>query len=468
MKFTDVLKQCFFNLWRRKVRTFLAVLGVFIGIFSILATVSIGLALTYNLDSQIQNMDGIRVITVRQGFGQKKDPRTGKPLESPKLTEKYIKELASIKGVVEVSPAWSLNGMGALGKNQVWTGIQAVKSEILPHLGKSLILGQGLKENDTKSILIPASVIYDSLELYGTWDENGQYQEPSLSKEELSRYLGKVFEHSFDYNYKSKYKNNFQDESMANVKYPVTEFSIAGIIKSGGFDRSSYITEKALFSVIEEMIKANPTEKEKISQYTSTYETYKQKKEYDEVLVAVGRVEDVKTVIKNLEDRGLTANSPISFFESIRQMFAMVQFVLGGLGGISLLVAMIGITNTTIMTIYERTKEIGIMKVIGANLQDIRNLFLFESGLIGFVGGVVATTFALIASGIGNYIMKGADLFNMNMGLGGEEQNFVVSYIPWWLALAAIVLATLIGLIAGYFPSRKAMHMSALDSLRTE
>lgn len=470
MKFTDVLKQCFFNLWRRKIRTLLAVLGVFIGIFSILATVSIGLALTYNLDSQIENMDGIRVITVRTGgnFGRRNN-NNKKEVEPPKLTAKYLQELAQIKGVVEVSPAWEVGGIGVIGKEQVWTRLKAIKPDVLSHLGKNILVGHALSEKDTRGILVPDTVIYQSLELYGTWDEDGNYKEPSLSKQELERFLGKTFEHSFDYNYKSKYKVESEgDDFLKNVKFPVTEFKIVGIIKSGGFDNASYITEKALFALADEMIKQNPTEKDKISQYTGFYEEFRKNKEYQEVLVAASRVNEVKPLIKTLEDRGLSAESPINFFEDIRNMFAMVQMVLGGLGAISLLVAMIGITNTTIMTIYERTKEIGIMKVIGANLTDIRNLFLFESGLIGFVGGVVATFFALIASAIGNYVMKGADVFNMNMGLGGKESTFVVSYIPFWLALSAIILATLIGLLAGYFPSRKAMHMSALDSLRTE
>jgi hypothetical protein len=72
--------------------------------------------------------------------------------------------------------------------------------------------------------------------------------------------------------------------------------------------------------------------------------------------------------------------------------------ILGGIGAISLLVAALGITNTMIMSIYERTKEIGIMKVIGANLRDIKKLFLLEAGMIGFIGGVIGLIFSLILS----------------------------------------------------------------------
>lgn len=466
MKFTDVLKQCFFNLWRRKVRTILAVLGVFIGIFSILATVSIGLALSYNLDRQIQNMDGIRVIDIYPGSAGKKDAN-GKLIEAPKLNDKLIEELKNIKGVGSVSPLWELQGSTVVGKYSVWTQLRAVRPEMFEYYGKDLLAGQLLKASDVNSVVISERVLHEVLELYGTFDEEGKYQEPQLTDDQIKRYMGKSLEHSFDDQYKARYSysKGVEDDFKKNVKFSITTFKITGILKGSGFSSESFISEKAAMSIYEEMIKQNPTEKEKIASYVSAYEEYKKRKEYAHLVVGVERVDDVKTIVKTLEDKGLVVNSMISWFDSIRDMFRMVQLVLGGLGAISLLVAMIGITNTTIMTIYERTKEIGIMKVIGANLKDIRNLFLFESGLIGFVGGFVGVLVALVLSFIANEIFKNAD---MGMSLNGDNASSMVSYIPWWLALSALVVATLIGLIAGYLPSRKAMHMSALDSLRTE
>ncbi len=78
----------------------------------------------------------------------------------------------------------------------------------------------------------------------------------------------------------------------------------------------------------------------------------------------------------------------------MNKVTGIIQAVLGGIGAISLLVAAIGITNTMVMSIYERTKEIGVMKVIGASLRDIKRLFLFESALIGLLGGILGIIFS--------------------------------------------------------------------------
>lgn len=138
-------------------------------------------------------------------------------------------------------------------------------------------------------------------------------------------------------------------------------------------------------------------------------------------------------------------------------MQQILQLVLAGIGSVSLIVAAIGITNTMIMSIYERTKEIGVMKVIGCYLKDIRTMFLFEAGFIGFFGGVVGI---IISYGASFALNKVALLMSNN-------ENMVLSVIPFWLALAAIVFSTMVGVVSGYFPARRAMKLSALDAIKT-
>ena len=164
-----------------------------------------------------------------------------------------------------------------------------------------------------------------------------------------------------------------------------------------------------------------------------------------------------------------------------QQKFAMIQGALGGIGGISLLVAAIGITNTMIMSIYERTREIGVMKVIGASLRDIKSLFLYEAAIIGMLGGIVGSTISIILSIVVNIIYKSMSMgANSMMSMGGyygggmymngaeEMVEPYISYIPFWLILFGILFSTLIGVIAGYIPAKKAMSLSALESLRNE
>ncbi len=108
----------------------------------------------------------------------------------------------------------------------------------------------------------------------------------------------------------------------------------------------------------------------------------------------VKNINDVQRVQQQIKDGGFYADSLTDILESMQKATAGIQKVLGAIGAVSLLVAAIGIANTMVMSVYERTREIGIMKVIGASLADIRKLFLFESGMIGFFGGVLGAAFS--------------------------------------------------------------------------
>ena len=109
------------------------------------------------------------------------------------------------------------------------------------------------------------------------------------------------------------------------------------------------------------------------------------------------------------------------------------------------------------MSIYERTKEIGIMKVLGCDMRNIQSMFLMEAGYIGLIGGVVGLGLSYGLSGVINSVVKTA--VSASVGL---------SYIPWWLAVISIVFAVLVGMIAGFFPSLRAMKLSPLAAIRTE
>ena len=166
---------------------------------------------------------------------------------------------------------------------------------------------------------------------------------------------------------------------------------------------------------------------------------------------------------KIITEMGLGAYSLTDILKSMQKTSANIQAILGGIGAVSLLVAALGITNTMIMSIYERTREIGVMKVLGAELGAIRRLFLFEAGLIGFLGGVLGITFSLIISAVLNN--AGLSFMNYFMYMGEESK---ISVIPLWLIGVSIIFATLIGLISGYYPARRAMKLSALEAIKTE
>ena len=137
----------------------------------------------------------------------------------------------------------------------------------------------------------------------------------------------------------------------------------------------------------------------------------------------------------------------------------MVQAVLGGIGAVSLFVAAIGIANTMMMSIYERTKEIGVMKVLGCDMGNIRDMFLLESGFIGFMGGIVGLLLSVLISEAVNHFVGGEAL----TGIAGD-----LSRIPLWLNLAALGFAVFVGMAAGFIPATRAMKLSPLAAIRNE
>lgn len=178
---------------------------------------------------------------------------------------------------------------------------------------------------------------------------------------------------------------------------------------------------------------------------------------YTTIVVEVDQADNVEDVMKSIQDMGFFANSNKELIDSAQKSLQIVELVLGGIGMVAFLVAAIGIANTMMMSTYERTKEIGVMKVLGCDMRDIQKLFLAEAGFIGLIGGIVGLLLSCGVSSLINHFSAGME------GIGGN-----ISVIPWWLALAAVAFSTLMGMVAGYFPARRAMKLSPLAAIHTE
>jgi ABC-type antimicrobial peptide transport system permease subunit len=199
---------------------------------------------------------------------------------------------------------------------------------------------------------------------------------------------------------------------------------------------------------------------------SSSSSNSKTQEKYDMIRVKVDDIKNVPAVQEAITNRGYRTWSMNEILKEIDGVYNIIQLVLGGIGAISLFVAAIGITNTMIMSIYERTREIGVMKVIGASLGDIGHLFLFESACIGLLGGVLGIALSYILSFILNIVAQNTGLMAGLMGTNAAGSH--LSIIPLWLVGAALAFSILVGLVSGYFPARRAMNLSALEAIKGE
>jgi ABC-type antimicrobial peptide transport system permease subunit len=165
-------------------------------------------------------------------------------------------------------------------------------------------------------------------------------------------------------------------------------------------------------------------------------------------------------VRQKLTEAGFGSFSIVDQLEQIRTVFLILDSVLGLLGGISLLVASFGIANTMIMSILERTREIGIMKAIGAEDREIRLIFFFEAAVIGITGGILGTLLAWGIDGIANRLAY-------RFVLKPQGASFIDFFsLPPYLSLGAILFALLVSIVAALYPASRAARIDPVKALR--
>ncbi|MCA9952177.1 MAG: ATP-binding cassette domain-containing protein [Anaerolineales bacterium] len=183
---------------------------------------------------------------------------------------------------------------------------------------------------------------------------------------------------------------------------------------------------------------------------------------YDMVTVRADDLTAVADVITGLEELNLRTQSLDTILDVVNQVLSLMQALLGSVGALALLVAALGVANTMMMAIYERTREIGVLKALGASRGEIRSLFTMEAAFIGLLGGF----FGLLAGALlGRIVDWIAHRYLISEGVTGVG---VLSIVPPWLAIGALVFAALIGILAGLYPAARAARLDPVTALRHE
>ena len=443
MKFSDLLRMSINNLRRRKLRTGLTVLGVVIGTASIVVMVSLGLKeITVE---QYESSGSLTKIEVYRNYGMGGSENE----EDGFITDKTIESFKGIPHVKAVSPVLSTYVQMRQGAYEGSSRIEGLSREAL----EEIELGEGRLPDPSSGTMelvvgpMVAQNFWDAKTGRGFWETGEQ---PAVDL------YGKPFFTMF--------QSSGAEESGKQKKYV---FPVSGLVKSDTDENGNpmyneysygiYTDVETLKTQLKRIYKKNPIPGQPVNKKGKPYNYYV----YDNAYVYVDDMNNVMEVQAAVTDMGYEAHSSMQWLEQAQEQMDMIQAVLGGIGAVSLFVAAIGIANTMMMSIYERTREIGVLKVLGCALGDIRSMFLIEAGFIGLMGGAAGL---LLSYGVSSLINKFLGSGLMGMGGGGGD----ISRIPMWLSAAAVGFAIVIGMLAGLFPALRAMKLSPLAAIRNE
>ena len=449
----DLILMSFRNLFKRKTRTFLTIFGVCIGSSSVVIMLSLGIAIKYTFTESIQSLEDVRVLEIYplSRFGEQSNSNAGM------LDDTAIEKFKKLPNVSGASPIAESTLYAKSGKLVSYLNVKGIDPEQVDIFNFKISEGELLPTNQVNDYYV---IMFGSESLNSFYDPNDRRWGSKEHEYPLIDVLNDKIEASTEYEFIDVTNNMFDtpEDGEKKIIKPL-KIKVSGLLEP----TDDFMIDHYVFMDIKSIIKLEQERLEKIAKENNNPKP-KPNREYTEAVVKASNVSHVEAVKQSIEDLGFYAQS--SFLDMLQQVNYIslgVQLFLGAIGLIAFIIAATGITNTMVMAMYERRKEIGIMKVIGASLKDIKRLFVFESTCIGFIGGVIGLSFSYLTSYILNSIVS------MLLKQYSIDINTIkLSVIPLWLGPSSILFSCFVGLVAGYFPAKKAMKLSALSAIRTE
>ena len=465
MSVIDIITMSIRNLFKRKLRTFLTVLGVVIGTAAIIVMISLGLAVNASFEEQISQMGDVRVLTVRDpnfwgggwvmdgGRGGSASP--GRGPEQVELDDNALNAFRRLPNVSAVTPVVEIQMTMASGRYISWLQIRGVSLGTMEAFGYELSEGEPLK-GDTNGIVFGSEIGYNFYNPNDrNWWRNIDWENRTMNVDLMNDRIEMSFESGFGMG------SMMPDQGDTGPRPRPYRLSVNGVLEQRwDLDYVALMDIEEVLNIRRAQQRYQANEGMRMPGTSQAAPNV-----FDSIMIMCADMNSVEGVRDAIVEMGFHVESWfIDYINSMQEMSQGLQVFLGAIGAVSLFVAAIGIANTMIMAIYERTREIGIMKVIGAAIKDIKRLFLLEAIFIGFIGGGLGVLLSLgisyLLNSTGGTIAGGM----MGIGWGGDT----LSLIPLWLCLLALGFSSLIGLVSGYFPARRAMNLSALAALRTE
>ncbi|WP_417336000.1 ABC transporter permease [Gemmiger sp.] len=466
MKISDEISLSARNLLRRKGRTALTLVGVVIGTCMVVLMISLGIAQTKTNEEMLQSWGDLTQVQI-YGYGTMMGS-DGKPLYLDDAAIANIKQIPHVAAATPYAQAYNLEGEITAGRNGRYTSdiynLIGIDPTALEPMGFALQSGSWPTNTPASEKATKLQVLVGSSTGYNFQDSRKSFNSPKRYRYEgQTDANGKELPPFVDID-KDKMTLTIKTGEGSTEKSRSWELEIVGVLEPDG--AKGYWTQSGIVLRIQDMKMLQKV-------YNDMTKTKEESKSYDQVYVKVDDLSNVTDVEAAIHDMGFTNTYSMNQQrEEMQKQVMNSQMIFGGIAAVSLLVAAINIINTMTMAIYERTREIGVMKVLGCELGNIRTMFLLESSTIGFIGGLIGLGISLIASFVLNNLStlgQGLDLSGLMGGgyyMGGGGGT--ISIIPPWLMLAALVFATLVGLVAGILPANKAVKISALEAIRHE
>ena len=459
MTFRDILSLALRNLVQAKLRTALTTLGVSIGIASLAGMVSLGVGLQEQVVGRFLQsgvFDSITVtnpsilgaaaqIIAARGRGGLRGDLNGRggtagapQVPPPKLDDDALKQIAALDDVREVYPNLRIPVEMTVGE-----------------------FSRGIAVNG-----IPLSArnegAFQTLS-YGQFFANDSDHECMLSlnlaKQIAEKDPGSLVGKDATLSYASSHadKSADVDTGLQALHRVDLQCRIVGVVERdpaglpiGGGPPTAVMIPQGLAKAINAEVLTDPQ---------SLLRDPSQPPSYNVVTVKVKQAKATQDVEDRLRRMGYTVFSVNDALRGAKNAFILFDIVLSLIGSIALAVSSLGIVNTMVMSILERTREIGIMKAIGASDEHIRRIFLIEASVIGVLGGLIGTALGWL---VGRAINFGANLYVQSQG-GTPATLFS---LPLWLIASAIAFSIVVSLIAGSYPAARAARLDPIQALR--
>lgn len=440
MRFIDLLRLIFGNLSRRKARVALTAIGVVIGTAAVVILVSLAIGLQRNANEQLYGIGDLTQIQVSPTYGE--GPVMGPggggggsevPSQTALLTNFALDDLRAIPGVEWVIPREFMmaGGLVKFQKLEGWANIIGIATDDLADLGLEALQG------DTalgRGVIVVGPMVANSF--YDPRLRPGQEPPPppDLYDQQIQFVVSK-----------------WDAQGVETRK--TLSLRVTGMLKEtrGESDWTIYMPL--------DQVKA-------LNEWAMNRRINYNKDGYSMAVVKVTDVDQVISITDQITAMGFQAWTPQAFVQGINNFYVILQVIFGGVGAIALLVAAIGIANTMAMSILERTREIGLMKAVGATNRDVLAIFLGEASGIGFIGGLGGVIIGWLAGQAINVIAI-VYLANQATQMGGAPPSVAV-YTPLWLPAFALIFSTLIGMLSGLYPALRAATMIPVMALKYE